>query len=92
MIPIEQSSWIAVRGFQSGPDGRVRFAHMAPWHIEVAGRPVRPRKEEVEFLIRRVRDEIERNANLLSEDAMNEYREALRIYENLIDQAFGNVE
>ena len=46
----------------------------------------------MEFLIRRVRDEIERNANLLSEDAMNEYREALRIYENLIDQAIENVE
>ena len=86
-IPISESSWVVVRSIQYEADGRVRFAHTAPWHIDVAGQPVRPRKREVEFLIRRVRDEITRNEQVLPEEAMAEFKAALRIYEGILSRA-----
>ena len=50
-VPIAETSWIAVRSIQPMPDGRKRFAHTAPWHIKVNGEPIRPRREEIDFLI-----------------------------------------
>lgn len=81
--PVAETSWIAVRSIQSMDDGRNRFAHTAPWHIEVGAAPIRPRKEEIQFLIRRVEDEIARNASVLSVAAMAEFHEALRIYQDI---------
>jgi hypothetical protein len=86
-IPIDGSSWVAVRCFEDRPDGRVRFAHGGPFHIEVAGRPLRPRKAEVEYLIRRVQAQIDRSAAVLPESALVEYREALEIYRKLAESA-----
>src|SRR5437867_3708375 len=59
---IDSSSWIAVRCFEDRPDKRVRFAHTGPVYIDVAGKPLRPQRAEVEFLIKRVEDQIKRNA------------------------------
>ena len=92
MIPVEESCWVVVRTFQFGPDRRVRFAHTAPWHIEVAGRPVRPRKQETDYLIGRIRDEIKRNENLLPTAAMEEYHEALRIYQRIAERAIPDID
>ena len=39
------------------PKNRVRFAHTAPFHIEVPGKPLRPRPAEIDFLIRRVEEQ-----------------------------------
>jgi hypothetical protein len=86
-IPIKESSWVAVRSFHYESSDRIRFAHTAPWHVDVAGQPVRPRKREVEFLIRRVRDEIARNEEVLSEPAIAEFKAALAIYEGLLSHA-----
>jgi hypothetical protein len=86
-ITIGESSWIAVRSFQIGPRGRVRFAHTAPWHVEVAGQPVRPRREEVEYLIERMREEIARNKDVLPEAALDEFRQALKTYEQILGRA-----
>ncbi len=61
----------------------MRFAHTAPFHIEVAGKPLRPRKAEVEFLISRMEGELARNAEVLPAAALEEYREALRIYQGI---------
>jgi hypothetical protein len=80
-IPLEGSGWIAVRVFEKRPDGRVRFAHTAPWHIDVPGQPLRPRREEVQYLAGRMREEIDRNRDVLSPPELEEYREALRAYE-----------
>ena len=82
-VTLSESSWIAVRCIQYGPERRVRFAHTAPWHIEIAGEPIRPRKYEIEFLIRRVRDELARNQKILPPAALEEYRTALKIYEEI---------
>jgi len=35
-----RSGWFAVRFWESQPDGQVRFAHTAPWYVEVDDRPV----------------------------------------------------
>jgi hypothetical protein len=82
-LRIAGSSWVAVRCFEDRPDRRVRFAHSGPFHIEVAGSPLRPRRAEAEFLIKRVQDQIARSADVLPPAALDEYREALRIYQEI---------
>lgn len=86
-LSVTETSWIALRSIQPMEGGRNRFAHTAPWHIEVGAAPIRPRKEEIQFLIRRVEDEIARNEGILSDAAMDEFREALRIYKNIAERA-----
>jgi hypothetical protein len=82
-LTLDQSSWLAVRTFEDRPDKRVRFAHTAPFHVEVSGKPLRPRKAEIEFLIGRIEGELSRHANVLPAAALDEYREALRIYQGI---------
>jgi hypothetical protein len=86
-IQIDHSSWIAVRCFEDRADKRVRFAHTGPCHVEVAGKPLRPRPEELEYLIRRVEDQIARSADVLPKVALDEYREALRTYKEIAKMA-----
>jgi hypothetical protein len=78
---IDQTTWIAVRCFEKRPDGRVRFAHSAPFHLDVEGKPLLPRRAEVEYLIGRVEAELKRNADVLPPAALDEYRAALKIYQ-----------
>ena len=82
-LQINGSTWFAVRCFEQLPNGRVRFAHTSPVHVDVAGKPLRPRKAEVQYLVDRVRREIERNTGVLTEAALAEFREALRVYETI---------
>jgi hypothetical protein len=82
-LTIDESSWLAVRTFEDRPDKRVRFAHTAPFHVEVPGKPLRPRKVEIEFLIGRMEGELARHADVLPGAALEEYREALRIYQRI---------
>ena len=84
---VSTSSWIAVRCFAKTGDGRPRFAHTAPSHFEVDGRPLRPRRVEVEYLMKRVSDQIERSGSLLPEAARREYSWALDAYRKLLDGA-----
>ena len=86
-VELNGSSWIAVRAFEDRPDGRIRFAHTAPVHVEVPGKPLRPRRDEVEYLIRRMKQELARNAGVLRPAELNEYREALRTYEEIAKTA-----
>src|SRR5262249_38155256 len=86
-VKVESSSWLAVRCFEDRPDKRVRFAHTAPWHVDVRGKPLPPRKAEVEHLIERVEQQIERSKALLPDEALAEYREALKAYRELARKA-----
>jgi hypothetical protein len=86
-LRLDGSSWVAVRCFEDRPDKRVRFAHSGPFHLEVTGRPLRPRKAEVDYLIMRVESQIKRSAALLPPPALEEYREALRIYREIAKTA-----
>ncbi len=81
------SSWLALRCFESREADRFRFAHTAPWFVEVPGEPLRPKKQEVEWFIQSVRKELERSAPVLPPEAVQEYRQALAAYEALLPNA-----
>src|SRR5205814_7541998 len=63
---VDESSWVAVRCYDDRPDKRVRFAHSAPIYLDVPGKPLRPRRTDVEFLLRRVEEEVARNRDVLA--------------------------
>jgi hypothetical protein len=84
---VSESAWIAVRCFEVMPDGRERFAHSAPIFIDVKDKPLAPKKAEVEYLISRVQTQIERSKDVLSPEALAEYREALTKYQELAEMA-----
>jgi len=86
-VEVHESTWLAVRCYEILPDGRERFAHSAPIFIDVKDKPLRPRKVEVEYLISRVQAEIERNKDVLSNEALAEFREALTHYQKLAETA-----
>lgn len=86
-VSVDGSTWLAIRCFAETADGRIRFAHTAPYHVEVAGEVLRPRREEVDYLVQRVAAQIERNAGLLPDEAMQEYRDALQVYQRLRETA-----
>ncbi len=86
-VPLTGSSWVAVRTFEARPDKRPRFAHSAPVHFEVEGKPLRPRLAEVEYLIQRVGDEIARHQDVLDEESLAEYQSALAHYQSLLTTA-----
>jgi len=86
-LKLEGSSWVAVRAFEKHHENRVRIAHTAPVYFDVAGQPLRPRREEVEYFAGRVREEIERNRGVLDEASLDEYRQALAVYEKLLETA-----
>ena len=86
-VELDGSSWIAVRVFEDRPDGRIRFAHSSPVHVDVPGKPLRPCRVEVDYLIKRMKEEIVRNQDVLRADGVNDYREALRVFEELAEKA-----
>jgi hypothetical protein len=81
------TSWVAVRAFESRPGNRVRFAHSSPVFIDMPGKPLRPRKAEVDYLVDRVRQEIGRSRSLLPPQALAEYQKALELYRNAASAA-----
>jgi hypothetical protein len=82
---LEGTSWIAVRAIDNTDEGRPRFAHTAPVFFDVPGKPLKPRQEEVAYLIKRVEDEILRHQGVLGESAISEYHQALNFYRGLLD-------
>ena len=86
-IRLEGSSWIAIRAFEDRPDGRVRFAHSSPVHVDVEGKPLRPRRAEVDYLVRRMKEELDRCREVLRPEDLEEYRQALAAYESLAADA-----
>jgi hypothetical protein len=88
-LTIDSSSWLAVRCYESHPNNRIRFAHTAPFHIEIPGKPLRPRVVEIDFLIRRVEEQIARSKDVLPTAAMDEYREALQAFQDVKTAAKG---
>ncbi|QDT50995.1 hypothetical protein Pan258_50780 [Symmachiella dynata] len=83
-IPVEGTSWIAVRCFSRPLTGdRRRFAHTAPVHITIKDRPLHPRQFETQFLTNLVKQELVRNRGVLSDDELAEYERALQVYRKL---------
>ena len=80
---IDRSGWVAVRCFEDRDGGRIRFAHTAPWYVEVDDEPVRIAGERKRYLVDSMQHEIERSRSVVSEEALAEYQEALAFYESL---------
>jgi len=79
----ETSSWLAWRCFEKRPGNRFRFAHTGPWHVEIPGKPFHPRRVETDWLVANVREEIARSRGIAPENLIDDYRQALKIYEQL---------
>jgi hypothetical protein len=77
------SSWVAWRCIERRPGGRIRFAHTAPWHFTDPGQPLRPRREEAEWILARVREESARSREIAPGSLLEEYARALKIYEGI---------
>lgn len=83
-LSADGSAWVAVRVIQNLSGGRVRFAHSSPMYFDVEGQPLRPRRQEVQYLIERVKGEITRSKALLPRPAIAEYEKALAAYQRLL--------
>jgi hypothetical protein len=86
-VELHGSGWIAVRAFEDRTDGRIRFAHSSPVHIDVPGQPLRPRRDEAQFLVRRMKEELLRNQGVLPPESLQEYQRALAVYEEIAAKA-----
>lgn len=75
------TGWVAWRCFEQRPQGRFRFAHTAPWYFQVPDQPLRPRREEAEWLVQRVKEEIQRSEKVAPASLIEDYRRALQFYE-----------
>ncbi len=83
-----ESAWLAVRAFARTEKQRLRFAHSAPFFVDLSGRPLRPRRAELAYLQERVRAEIQRHEGVLPPEALEEYRKALAHYQSLESRAY----
>ena len=75
------TTWVAVRAFTDGRDGRVRFAHTAPRYFEDSERPLRPNAAQRDYLAGRVRNELNRSRRMLSAESITEFEDALRAFQ-----------
>ncbi len=82
-LELDQSGWIAVRQFVKQPDGRLRFAHSAPWWVEIEGKPLWPRREQADWFVQRTEEEIARNTGVLSAEQLAEFHEALAAWKKI---------
>jgi len=74
-LTLAESGWLAVRCWEDRPEGRVRYAHTAPWHVEISGKPLLAPPEDRAFLVTRMHDEIQRSRALLPPEAIAEYEQ-----------------
>lgn len=86
-IEIEESSWVAIRYIERRAGKRIRFAHSGIFHFEVPGKPLRPKKEETDFLVQRMEEQLERSKGVLPNEAVAEYEQALAIYRRIAKRA-----
>lgn len=86
-VSMTGTGWVALRCFEDLPDNKISFAHTNPVFVDVPDHPLLPRKDRVSFLVQRMDEEIKRNTGVLSEEAVDEFREAREIYGNLLQKA-----
>lgn len=86
-VAMHESSWLAVRSVEPQPDGRRRFAHTAPWYCSVGGKPIVPRRDQVDYFVARMDEELRRNREILSPPALAEFEQARQVYRRLLHTA-----
>lgn len=78
-----RSGWFALRVWQARKDQQARFAHTAPWYVEVDQAPVAIASGEKRYLVERMDREIERSRHLVGDEALREYERARDHYAKL---------
>ncbi|MEM7144528.1 MAG: CehA/McbA family metallohydrolase [Verrucomicrobiota bacterium] len=86
-VAVAESSWIALAAYVHDAEGRLRFAHTGPVYVDVAGKPLRAKRAEVAYFVKRLEDEIARHEGVLSAAALGEYEEALGYFRGLMEGA-----
>jgi hypothetical protein len=86
-IRVETSSWIAVRAFTKQDGQKLRYAHSGPFFFEVPGKPLRPARKEVDYLVTRAETQLARSGGLLPPEAVKEYEQALHVFRGLANGA-----
>lgn len=76
----ETSGWCCLRFFEHRPDGQTRFVHSAPWYVRIAGKPLEMPRYQRDYLVQRMRAEIDRSRDLLPSAAIDEYQQAIDYY------------
>lgn len=88
-VAMKGSGWIAVRVFEQRPNKRIRFAHSSPVFVAVPGRPLRPTREQIDYIAGQIEAEIQRDQAVLSEAELAEYRTALAVYRKIQEAVKG---
>lgn len=86
-VSITRTSWIAIRSIEIQSDGRKRFAHTAPWHIQLRGEPIKPERTQVQYFIDLMKAEVARNRTVLNAKSLGEFEFALSFYRDLLRHA-----
>lgn len=86
-VEFTESGWLAVRCYEDREDKRPRFAHSGPVFVTIGDQPIRPRLAEVDYMVNRVRNEIQRHRGVLDEASLQEFEAALKYYEQLRETA-----
>lgn len=90
-VTLPSSGWLALRCFEQSPadapPGKVVFAHTNPVFVDIDEAPLAPRRRDVEYFIQRIDSELERNAGILSDEALAEFAEARQIYQRILQRA-----
>ena len=82
-VQVAGTSWVAVRCWEPRDQTRFRFAHTAPTWFEDPSHPILPMKQEIDFLLKRMDEQIRRHTGVLSPEAVAEYHQAKAIYEEI---------
>ncbi len=86
-VELEGESWVAFRAYARTPEGRIRFAHTAPVWVDARGESLLPTLSEANYLRNRMAEEVERNKDVISDEALEEFEEAYEFYDELRDKA-----
>ena len=84
------NGWLAVRCVgQATETGGIPFAHTGPWHVQLAGAALKPRRFEVAYFLQRVEEEIARNQSVLTKEQLSDYYQARDFWRTKLKDAIG---
>ncbi len=81
---MSESGWAVFRTWTNLPDGRKRFAHTGAWYFEVDNQPIRPPKQQLDYLIQELEASMSLQKGVLPQDAYAEFESALDYYKSLL--------
>lgn len=83
-LEVSESGWAVFRTWTNLPDGRKRFAHTGAWYFEVGSQPIRPPRQQLDYLIEELEASMRLQKSVLPQDAYAEFETALDHYKSLL--------